>query len=99
MTALDLGSKKPIVETLHNLLYASDYNSGSTNMFTIDGSKHVLIEQLYQKALNELPFESVTRYHWVKSSAWENGERSKQQESKIRAEKTTVDVVDGTRNF
>ena len=99
MNALDLGSKKPIVETLHNLLYASDYNSGSTNMFTIDGSKHVLIEQLYEKALNELPFESVTRYHWVKSSAWENGERSKQQDSKIRAEKTTVDLVDGTRNF
>jgi len=99
MNALDLVSKKPIVETLSDLLTASDYNSGSSNMFTIDGQKHVIIEQLYEKALNELPFQSVTRYHWVKSSAWENGERSKQQDSKIRAEKTSVELIDGTRNF
>ena len=99
MNALDLVSKKPIEETLADLLTASDYNSGSTNMFTIDGQKAEILTDLYQKALNELPFESVTRYEWVKSSAWENGERSKQQDSKIRAEKTTVELVDGTRNF
>ena len=57
------------------------------------------IEEGYGTAFGKLPFKTIVRDFMVRGSAWTDGSRSKQKDYEIRAEKSKVALVDGTRNY